>query len=431
MKREILMIIGLSFILTINSFAIPADKIEKRIFLTDKNIDGNIINIINEIDEDLVFGYLEELVSYGPRFTGSPNCSRAGIYLYHEFKKMGLVTEFHEWEFGGFSGNNIIGTLQGTDKLNDAVIIISAHYDTTRGSLGANDDGSGVAAILAIAKVISQYTFNQTIRFIAFSGEEVGTFGSFCYARDTYKNGENIYAVLNIDIIGWAETEYGGNILRFSIVDRTKWIAEFASDVSDKYYDLINIKIETIPNYKGADHQAFLDYGYDGVWIVEHDGCKYCNTRYDNLTYINSSYLEKATKMICAILIEMANKPIDVQVILRTPYEGKGYFFNNPLIPLDLGKYFFQGFRGTTFILGRAIASCEVISKEVVKNVVFCIDDDFMLWDSNSPYEWNIRGKFFPLIGKYTLKVVAYTASGKFAVDEMDIYIITLSSQYS
>ena len=190
------------------------------------------------------------------------------------------------------------------------------------------------------------------------------------------------------------------------------------------------MKIETIPNYKGADHQAFLDYGYDGVWIVEHDGSKYCNTPYDNLTYINSTYLTKATIMMCAILVEMASRSITIQVILKTPYEGKGYFFNTPLIPLDLGRYHFEGVRGMTFILGRAIASCEVISKEDVKNVVFCIDDDFMSWDSSPPYQWNIQGRFLPLFGKYKLKVFAYTSSGEFAVDEMDITIITLSYQY-
>jgi len=64
---------------------------------------------------------------------------------------------------------------------------MSARYDCTSGSLGADDDGSGVAAVLASASIMSHYAFNHTIRFIAFSGEEVGTYGSFTYAKEAYE----------------------------------------------------------------------------------------------------------------------------------------------------------------------------------------------------------------------------------------------------
>ncbi len=427
MKNKLLLFIVISLLVTTSFNTISAINNKKEIHINSEYFDVGIIDLINEIDENLVYSYLEKLVSHGSRLTGTKNCSRAAVYLFHEFKNMGLKTEFYKWEFGNYKSANIVATIEGNDPSNDAIIIMSAHYDTTRGSLGANDDGSGIAAILAIANVLSKYSFNQTIRFIAFSGEEVGLLGSFCYARDAYRRGDNIYAVLNIDIIGWAESEYGGNILRFSYVDRSKWIAEFASDISGKYNSIINMEIECIPNYKGADHQAFLDYGYDGVWIVEHDGCKYCNSPYDNLTYINSTYMAKATKLLLAILVELAIKPIDVQVIIKTPYEGTGYFFNYPIIPLNLGKYYYQGYRGMTLIIGRAIASCEVISKEEVKTVIFCINDYFIFWDNKAPYEWKIKGKYTPLVGKYKLKVIAYTISGKQATDEMDINIVTLS----
>ena len=324
----------------------------------------------------------------------------------------------------------VLGTLNGIDPSSNAIIIISAHYDTVSNSLGANDDGSGVAAVLAIAEVLSSYSFNHTIRFIAFSGEEVGTYGSFTYARDAYRRGDNIYAVLNMDIIGWAETEYGGKIIRFAHTERSSWIAEYASEIGVKYVDIIDLTIEDMPNYPGADHQAFDDYGYDAVWIVEHDPCKNCNTPYDNITDINSTYLAKATKLLLAVLAEMAFKPIDIQVMLKTPYEGMGYLFNNPLIALNFGKFYYLGFRGATFIFGRANASCEVISKEEIKFVIFCINDIFLSWDRNPPYEWKIQGKYKPLVGRHKLKVYAYTVSGKRATDEMEIIIFTLSYQY-
>jgi len=433
MKIKTIFVLIIGFLLVINSISLSASTIRNRNIEPInpyQDFNEDIVDMIQLIDENLVYSYLEKLVSFGPRYTGTKNCTAAGDYIYSEFENMSLDVEFHEWKFNKFKSRNVIGTLKGYDSSSNATIILSAHYDTVKDSLGANDDGSGVAAVLAIAKILSNYSFRHTICFIAFSGEEVGTYGSFCYARDAYRIKKNIYAVLNPDIIGWAETEYGGRIIRFSHTERSSWIAEFAKNISEKYIDIIDITVEDIPNYRGADHQAFHDYGYDAVWTVEHDPCRNCNTPDDNLTNINSTYLAKATKLHLAILAEMASNPIGIQVMLKTPYEGRGYFFNYSIMPLDLGRYYFSGFRGATVIIGRANASCEVITKEEVKFVVFCIDDIFLSWDSKPPYEWKIQGKHRPLIGRYNLKVYAYTISGKRATDEMDIIIFTLSYQY-
>jgi hypothetical protein len=86
--------------------------------------------------------------------------------------------------------------------------------------------------------------------------------------------------------------------------------------------------------------------------------------------------------------------------------------------------------RGITIILGRAITSADVISNEEIEYVIFCIDNNFMYWDSESPYEWKIQGKHCAPIGRHKLKVYAYTTSGKVSTDEMDIIIFTLSCQY-
>ena len=431
MRIKSLLVISAIFLLLINSLSLSATE-NRNIKTKNSNKISyeDIVDMIEQIDEDLVYSYLENLLSFGPRYTGSENCKKAGDYIYSIFENLSLDVEFHEWKFSKFKGKNVVAKLNGYDLTSNATIIISAHYDTVDDSLGANDDGSGVAAVLAIAEVLSSHLFKHDICFIAFSGEEVGTYGSFTYARDAYRNKDNIYAVLNLDIVGWAETEYGGNIIRFSHTERSYWIAEFAKNVGEKYFDNISLYVEEIPNYRGADHQAFLDYGYDAVWIVEHDPCRNCNTPDDNLTGINSTYLAKSTKLLLAVLAEMANKPIDIQIIIRTPFEGKGYFFNHSIIPLDLGRLFFWGFRGTTLILGRANTSCEVITKEEVKFVVFCIDDIFLFWDSKPPYEWKMEGKHIPLFGRHKLKVYAYTVSGKRASDEMEIIFFTLSYQY-
>lgn len=403
---------------------------------SDQNVSQNttsyeeIVEMINQVDESLVFYYFDKLMEFGPRYTGSPNCTRAGDYIYEEFEKMGLEVEFHNWTYTKFKSRNVVATLKGSDSTSDAIIIISAHYDCTPGSLGADDDGSGVAVVLASAKVMSNYSFNHTVRFIAFSGEEVGTYGSFTYARDSYNKGDNIYAVLNADMVGYADSTKGGKMIRFFQTDRSAWIPEFAQNIAEKYMDLVDMNVEAVPNYRGADHQAFIHYGYDAVFIAHHDGYPWANSPEDTPDHINHTYLVKTTKFHLAVLAEMANKPIDIQVIIKYPKEGRVYFFNRSLFPLHLGRFWYTELRGTTFIFGRAIAKVNVISKEEINRVIFCIDDIFISWDSQPPYEWKIQGKHYPPLGRHKLVVYAYTKSGKIALDEMDIRTFTLSCQY-
>ena len=395
----------------------------------DVNIQSNEINeMIDEINESLVFYYHNALMEIGPRYTGSENCSKAAEYIYNEFKKMGLWVRYDEWECGGFEGKNVVATLNGSSD--NKIFIMSAHYDTTPGSLGADDDGSGVAAVMACAKIMSQHSFDHTIKFITFSGEEVGTYGSFNYAKDAYERGENIVAVIDADMVGYADTAKGGKILRVFETERSKWISSFSANVSKKYGE-IGISIQPVPNYRGADHQAFLDYGYDAVFFAHYDGYPWGNSPDDTPDHINHTYQVKATKFFLALMAELANKPIDIQVIIKSPMEGFFYLFDHPLFPISMGRLWYVGLRGTTILLGSSIASVDVISKEEVEYVIFCIDNEFVSWDRKPPYEWKIEGKYTPPIGKHRLVVYAYDTNGNIAKDEMDIIIFTLSYQYA
>ncbi|PNX53478.1 MAG: hypothetical protein BV458_04200 [Thermoplasmata archaeon M9B2D] len=390
-----------------------------------------IIEMINQIDEALLSKYHQGLLKFGPRYTGSINCTLAAEYIYSSFQQMGLEVEFHEWRYGGFQSKNVVATYYGTDLNSTAEYILCSHFDTVAGSPGANDDGSGTAAVLAIASVLSRYEFNHTIRFITFSGEEVGTYGSFIYARDASYRGDNIVAVLNMDMIGYASTTEGGRILRFFPPERSIWIADYASMISEKYNELIDMKVNVLPGYRGADNQAFVDYGYDGVWIAHQDGYPWGHSPNDTANHLNWSYYVKATKLMLAITAEIALKPIDLQVIIRRPYEGHTYFFNRVLFESSFGKRYFAGLRGLTIILGgRTVASVEVFSEEPIKYVVFCIDGYFMVWDSEPPYEWRMQGWFYPINGRHIFNVYAYTLSGKMAYDEMDIFMLSYATSY-
>ncbi len=421
-----MLIVGLLFC-SVNTYSsLQEDSIKTSV----NQVDQEIVEMIQQINESMVFDYMQSLLSFGPRYTGSENCSQAADWIFDTFDDMGLDTMFHHWDYAGFSSQNVVATLPGTNPVSKAQIILSAHYDCTPGSLGANDDASGVAAAIAAASVMKDYSFDHTIKFIAFSGEEVGTYGSFCYARDAYRNNDNIYAVLNMDMIGYADSVDGGNLLRFHCPSRSWWIGEDAQRYADIYAQYTNISVETRPNYIGADHQAFIDYGYDGVWIAHRDGYPWANTPGDTPDHLNWTYQTKATKAMLAITASFSRRFLPIQVSLTSPKEGMGYVFNRSVISLDLGSEWYRGYRGMTVVFGRPLVSIDISSNEPVDRVIYCVDGNFMVSLSKPPYDWKLQGKHFPFLGRHVLQVYAYTENGNVAFDEMEIFIFTLSCQY-
>ncbi len=129
-------------------------------------IDNNIVNLIEKLNEDLILQFLENLTSFGPRVTTTEACEKSGDYIYNEFVNMGLDTRYHYWENNGLYGKNIEATIYGYDNTADEIYIICAHYDSVEDSPGADDDGSGVAAVMAAAKLMSGYICKNTVKFI-------------------------------------------------------------------------------------------------------------------------------------------------------------------------------------------------------------------------------------------------------------------------
>jgi len=398
--------------------------------LSELIINSDIVDMINLVNESLISHYLEGLVNFGPRLTGSENCSKAAVYINNEFKKLGLYSYIDPWKNLKYKSQNVIASLNGTDPSSDAVFVLCAHYDTIGDSPGANDDSSGVATMLTIANICSKYSFNHTIRFVITSGEEVGLYGSYDYARKSYERNENIVEVINIDTIG-NTTKEGENIVYLLKPERSDLIYSFIKETSETYMDYIDLSIVNIGD-RGNDHRSFLNFGYDAIQFVQLARGDYpIHTPQDTIEKINYEYLVKVTKLILATTVELAGKPIDVQVRIVAPKEGYLYLFNKAIFhpsKLNIGG---KNLRGLTYIIGRTTAKINIITKDEISSVAFCIDgiSRFPGFLQQPPYEWKIElspQKIFPFTGKHILGVYVCTNSGKTAYDEMDIFFITL-----
>ena len=267
----------------------------------------DIVELLQQTDESLILGYLENLTSFGPRLTGTEACNQSAQYLYQTFQDMGLSVRFHNYTDSTVSGSNIEATLYGSDSTN--IFIICGHYDTVAPSPGADDDGSGVAAVLAAAEIMRNYEFYHTIRFVCFSGEEQGLIGSRHYAEDAYSNNDTIIAVLNADMIGFALSSSDGSRGKIYENDASEWIVNYTQDISQLYEEFIGIELIPQGETWGSDHYYFWQYGYDAVFYHEYNFNDYYHSAEDTIEHMNITYSTRFTRLLLATLAEMALQP--------------------------------------------------------------------------------------------------------------------------
>jgi hypothetical protein len=219
---------------------------------------------------------------------------------------MGLDVRFHEWSAWGYWGKNVEATLYDSSGTNDEIYVICAHYDSVPGSPGADDNGSGTAAVLAIADILSDYSFNTNIRFVAFSGEEQGLLGSHEYVEDAYNNGDNIVAALNMDMIGYAITQEHEKKIKVYYDGASQWLTTFTDNVAEQYVAYIDLEVIPSGYSWGSDHASFWDFGYHAIFYHEYKFNDYYHSPQDIIAHMNIPYLAKCTKLVLATTLELA-----------------------------------------------------------------------------------------------------------------------------
>lgn len=287
-----------------------------------------MISIIEQLDEEMMWNYLVNLTSFGPRVTGTKGCDKAAEYIYDELKDLGLETRYHNWTDKALHGINVEGTLKGSDKNSDKIFIICGHYDGVPESVAADDNGAGTVSVLCAAKILSQYTFDHTIRFVLFSGEEQGVFGSYHYAIDAAKNNDNIQGVLNIDMTGYTSNIESGNQVVVYENYRSKWLSQITEELSKKYYKyikleplVINLLVDT------SDHFSFWQNGYDAIFYYEKETNPDYHTPEDDLEEVNITYATKIAKLAVVTLAEISS--------ITNPITGKTLYVGG----IGLGNY--------------------------------------------------------------------------------------------
>ena len=258
-----------------------------------------IEDIINQVTTDEQLSYLRVLTGVDPisadppvyltnRYSYGTDAVLAAQWIDSQFTSFGLNTTQHT--FDPSFAPNVIGELPGTTRPDD-IYVISAHYDTyiQYGSQylapGADDNGSGTSAVLMAARILSQYQFEGTIRFIAFSGEEQWMVGSDAYAYEASLAGENIVAAINLDMIlhpGFDNMDPDPDYdLDLEVNLGSYWLGQYLFWKFTEYTPL-DVELHSNDDFV-SDHAAFWWHGFDAVGLSE-------NTAYEIWGGSNDSY---------------------------------------------------------------------------------------------------------------------------------------------
>ncbi len=252
---------------------------------------------------------------------------RAAQYIHNELLKVGLRVWEESFQWEGKSYRNIIAEKKGFGSPNK-IFILGAHYDTVPGSPGADDNASGIAVLLEVARNIQKVNLGSTIRWIAFSLEEYGYIGSTYYVDRARREGEKVTGMISLEMVGFTRSrqnyppyinpKYYPNVGDFIGIignERSKGLLE-------KVYQSFRISIPQLPtefllipgNGEGmeearlSDHSPFWDQGFPALMVT--DTAFLRNPNYhlpsDTMETLDFEFMKKVAIGIFHSVVELA-----------------------------------------------------------------------------------------------------------------------------
>lgn len=333
--------------------------------------DPTIVSMLNEVSASNLEVLVKKMVSFHTRHTLSDTLSKtkgigaARTWIKSEFEKYaaesgGRLQVAYDTFLQPADGRrikesvtlkNVMAILPGTDPNDKRMLMVSGHYDSRVTDVmnikdfapGANDDASGVAAVMEMARVMSKQKFSSTLVFVAFVGEEQGLYGAANLAKRAKEEGWNVHLLMNNDIVGNSygmETDIKDNksVRVFSegvAAGETKeqatarqsagtendgkarQAARYIKEVAERYVDQLEVKlIYRRDRYlRGGDHTPFSQQGFAAVRVTEMNedfNRQHQDVRTENgfkfgdlPEYVDYNYLQKVTRMNMSVMANL------------------------------------------------------------------------------------------------------------------------------
>jgi hypothetical protein len=233
--------------------------------------DPLVDHIAAQVSRDNVTAIIQTLQDFGTRYSYTTQCDDAAAWLHTSMQDLGLEVWFEEFDYGGTTMRNVIGRIEGSVQP-ERVFIVGAHYDSTSETPtvyapGADDNASGVAAVLETARILSEFDLSYTVEFICFGGEEQGRRGSIHNAAQAVASGKNIRGMLNLDMIGyWPPT----SDMELDIGKNTSsaWLGDITEDAAMSY---ATIPVHNWPDTGVCfdDHVSYWPFGIAAIVLMD------------------------------------------------------------------------------------------------------------------------------------------------------------------
>jgi hypothetical protein len=273
--------------------------------------DPFIAELVAQVSKSRLTAAIGDLQNFRTRYASTASCEAAGTYLFDAFARSGLSVEYDPFTFsrGRYASRNIVATLPGQTSP-QKIVIVCAHYDSTSDreatlAPGADDNGSGSAAVVELAGVLAGRAFDYTIRLICFSAEEWGFYGSLHYAQEAKAQGENVIAVINLDMIGIPDPYPD----RMDVVvnSASQWLYDSFAHSASTYASLRTRKVLD-NSWDYSDQSPFWDNGYSALCGIENEdpSSPYYHTTNDVLATLNMDYATSITRAALAAASELA-----------------------------------------------------------------------------------------------------------------------------
>jgi hypothetical protein len=219
--------------------------------------------MVASVNPDSILAAVRRLQDYRNRYSPGDSCRAAAQWIAAKFQAYGCDTVYLQQHTTGHAPN-VIGIKYGTSGLRNPYAIIDGHFDSYAASNapGADDNASGTVAAIEACRVLRNYEFQHDMRFIAFSGEEFGLFGSDYYANEARNRGDSILGVFNFDMIAYVDAapETLELVTKISNPPCAPF-ADFFIACADTYTTLLCQKFMVGDN-QNSDHGPFWNNGY-------------------------------------------------------------------------------------------------------------------------------------------------------------------------
>ncbi len=254
-------------------------------------------SLIGLVSQDSLESYLYRLEAFYRRLTGTDSCYAAADWIASKFRDFGydsvVIDTFvgsQLWDRIPVESRNVIATKVGW-RYPDRQIIVGAHFDAVPDCPGADDNGSGTAGVMEIARVLKDIETEMTFIFITFDSEESWMWGSYDYADSVAAIGKDIIYMQNLDMIGHLPNSDNANLYNGT----EDAYSQLWSDLAGPLVGIQGI----LRGQTASDHKPFLDNGYDATFVQEYAFSSHYHQSSDSTTYINFEYM---TRMVQASL---------------------------------------------------------------------------------------------------------------------------------